>query len=286
MLSRRLKGLLYRRQWVLAFKSALSGRSSFRTVLPQGDGVWADPHIFVRDNRRHVFIEEIPHGSRTGRIAVFEMNDDEKVQMPRPVLERPYHLSYPFVFEWQGGIYMIPQSTGQQAIELYRCISFPDSWEFDKHLVRGIDAVDSTLVQRHGRWWLFTCTRDNSGYSPSEELCIFHADSPISDQWIPHRRNPVISDVRRARPAGAFIERENHLYRPSQDCSIRYGYGTRINRVEILNEREYVEREVSFIEPKWDPRVKGVHSIAVNQTLTVIDALLEQPKFFRLRPSR
>ncbi len=283
MMIRKLKGMLYRSRWVLMLRSP-SGSPAFRMVLPPGKGVWADPHIFVKDGRHHVFIEEVPQGSRTGRIATFELNDKGDVPTPRTVLERPYHLSYPFVFEWQRVIYMIPQSTGQPGIELYRCVSFPNSWEFDKYLLPGIDAVDSTLVMKDGRWWLFTCTRDNSGYSPSEELCIFYADSPVSDKWTPHPRNPVISDVRRARPAGAFFEDDNHLYRPSQDCSIRYGYGTRINRVEILNDKEYVEREVAFLEPVWDRRVKGIHSIAVNKSLTVFDALVQQRKFF-LRPA-
>jgi hypothetical protein len=286
MVIRKLMGIIYRQRWILMLRSTGSGPSYFKMLLPPGKSVWADPHIFVKDGRRHVFIEEVPQGSRRGRIAVFEMNDGNEVPAPRPVLERPYHLSYPFVFEWQGGIYMIPQSTGQQAIELYRCTAFPHSWEFVKYLVKGIDAVDTTLVMRDGRWWLFTCTRDNSGYSPSEELCIFHADSPVSDRWVAHPLNPVISDVRRARPAGAFIEHNNHLYRPSQDCSVRYGYGTRINQVEVLTESEYAEREVAFLEPVWDRRVKGIHSVAVNRSHTVIDALFRQPRFFWSRSSK
>ena len=282
MVIRRVRSFFYRHRWVLFCQSTESG-NALKPVLPPGNRVWADPHIFVKGGQYHVFIEEIPEGSRRGHISVLDMKDGGRVSGARTILQRPYHLSYPFVFEWQGEVYMIPQSTGQQAIELYRCVSFPGSWEFDKFLVKDVDAVDTTLVLKDRRWWMFTCTRDNAGYSPSEELSIFHADSPVSDNWTPHRRNPVVSDVCRARPAGAFIERDGLLYRPSQDCSVRYGYATRMNRVEVLNEEEYVEREVGFLEPGWDPRVKGVHSIAVNGSLTIIDALLEQPRFFRPR---
>ena len=36
------------------------------------------------------------------------------------VLAEPFHLSYPYVFEWQGSHYMIPESGAAKSVRLYR----------------------------------------------------------------------------------------------------------------------------------------------------------------------
>ncbi len=37
-----------------------------------------------------------------GHISVIRMDEQGVYSEPVKVLERPYHLSYPFVFEWEG----------------------------------------------------------------------------------------------------------------------------------------------------------------------------------------
>jgi hypothetical protein len=43
------------------------------------------------------------------------------------VLERPYHLSYPYVFFVGDDAFMLPETAANGAIELYRAVSFPDA---------------------------------------------------------------------------------------------------------------------------------------------------------------
>ena len=145
---------------------------------------------------------------------------------------------------------------------MYRSEGFPRRWRFHKVLLEGVSAVDTTLVNTGLTWWLFANMVENDGASTWDELFIFSADSPLSGHWTPHRRNPVVSDVRRARPAGRIFERNGRLYRPSQDCSKWYGYGVRVNEIVVLNESEYEEREVDFLKPNWDKQVRGVHTLS------------------------
>ena len=97
-----------------------------------------------------------------------------------------------------------------------------------------IDAVDSTILFHNNKWWLFTGIKENDGASNSDELFLFYSQDPTSDQWIPHPQNPIISDVRRARPAGKIFSYQNKLYRPSQNGSYHYGYGININRIKKI----------------------------------------------------
>jgi hypothetical protein len=265
-------------QWILLYRrgEAMStSAAEFTKLVPPKDRFWADPHLVRRDGRYYAFIEECPFDTGKGHIAVLSMGDDGVWSAPVRVLERDYHLSYPFVFEHQGELYMVPESEANRTIDLYRCVEFPQRWEHVRTLLTHITATDSTLIEHDGRWWLFANVLDTPGASFSDELYIFHSES-LAGPWTPHRRNPVVSDARRARPGGRIFEREGRLVRPAQDCSVRYGYAIRLQRIDRLSPEEYEETEVGSILPTWDRRIVATHTLSYTAGLTMIDAL--QPR--------
>jgi hypothetical protein len=174
---------------------------------------------------------------------------------------------------------MVPESADNRTIDLYRCTAFPGRWEHVETLMAGVGAADTTLLHRDGRWWLFTNLVDVDGASYSEELYIFHSDALVGGEWKAHRRNPVVSDARRSRPAGAFIHRGGRVLRPAQDCSVRYGYATRLHEIVTLTEDDYIEKEIARIEPTWDRRIVATHTLAYVPGLTMIDALQPRLRF-------
>ncbi|MDX1577464.1 MAG: hypothetical protein R3266_03225 [Gemmatimonadota bacterium] len=289
----RLYGRLLRRkveqafilpQWELRYRLGEGFGSSLwrmKRLVPPGDRFWADPHIVWRDGRAHVFLEEFLYDERRGRIAVLTFDEDGRPSEPVPVLERPYHLSYPCIFEYDDQLFMIPETSAARTIELYRCDAFPHRWSLERVIMKDLLAVDATILEHDGRWWMFVGIRENEGASPNDELFAFHAVDPVSGEWTPHRENPIVSDVRRARPGGSFIRWDGELYRPAQDCARSYGWGIRIQRVTRLTPTDYREEEVSVIEPAFSPEVEAVHTIAHAPGVTVIDARVR-----RRRPAR
>jgi hypothetical protein len=251
----------------------------FKTIVPPSDRYWADPHVLYRNGEHYVFIEEYSFENAKGHISVIRIDKDGSYAKATTVLERPYHLSYPFVFEHAGEVYMVPESMHNRTVELYRCTEFPERWEFVCNLLEGVSAVDSTLLFHNGTWWLFANVLENEGGSASEELFVFYTDALLSGNWTPHPLNPVVSDVTRARPAGPIQLRERRLYRPSQDCSVRYGYAIGINEIAVLSKEDYAETEVGRIKPDWGKNVLATHTLAYAAGLTVVDALLVRPKF-------
>ena len=253
-----------KRQWVLmAGKSAgrlVPAWDALRPIVPPRDVYWADPMAVERAGQLQVLAEEYVYETRRGRIACLTLDEQGRVASNQVALERPYHLSYPFTFEHHGETYMIPETASQRAVELYRCAHWPDRWEFVHALMSGIYAVDSTLLNFNGRWWLFTNVKGDAEASSWDELHIFHADDPLSTNWTPHPLNPVISDVRVARPAGPFFTIEGNLYRPSQDCSQRYGYAVNVNRVDTLTESAYAEILIEKVIPR--PPVLVTHTLS------------------------
>ena len=272
---RALRDLVFYRQWylMLGIGDELEARfAEFRSIIPPPHTSWADPFVVYRDGAYYLFVEEIPPGTRKGHISRIQVDGDRRCHPPVRVLERPYHLSYPFVFEWQQELFMVPESAAAGRIDAYRCTGFPDQWTHHACLMSDVRAVDATLVPFQGRWWLFAGMPLRRNGPANEALFLYHSADPLSASWAPHPQNPIVHDPRRARPAGRIFARNGMLYRPSQDCSERYGSGLRISRITCLDVGEYAEEEVRFVEPDWDPRVGGVHTLNRAGGLTAIDA--------------
>jgi hypothetical protein len=200
------------------------------------------------------------------------------VNGPTEILKLDCHLSYPFVFEWQGDYYMIPETGQRNVVELYRCVSFPSEWEPHKVLLEANCPLDATLIELNGAWWMFVNIQEEGVAVNWDELHLYYADSPLGP-WRPHARNPVVSDVRSARPAGRLFRANDGLYRPGQDSSLRYGYATTISKVTKLSPEEYSETEVLKILPNWDKDIIGVHTLNFLDGFTVIDCLTRRSRF-------
>jgi hypothetical protein len=278
----RLRG---RDQWFVAFQFSSDARSlwplwrgelaphQLTAILPPQDRFWADPFPVSKGNRHYAFVEEYVYGWRRGHIAVLEVHEDGTWSTPVPVLERPFHLSYPFVFEWRGNYFMCPESSANGSIDLYRARRFPYEWELEVTLLDAVRAVDPTLVQIEDRWWMFANIAQPDANDPSyfdDELHLFHASSPLGP-WTPHKRNPVKRDVRSARPAGRLFNAGGSLFRPSQDCSVRYGYAIALNRIERIDPEAYEESTVSRLLPTWSSGLLCTHTINSSGNLTVVD---------------
>ena len=266
-------------QWFLLYdlSSAVSTDfARFKYILPPKDRFWADPFVVSRDDKFYVFFEELLYAENKGRISVLEIDKDGNVGTPTTILETPYHLSYPFVFEFGNDLYMIPESKQNKTIELYKCTAFPYKWEFQKNLMAGCMATDATLLQWQGRWWMFVSQVETEGASTWDELFLYFSDNPLSTDWTPHAQNPVVSDVRSARPAGRLFEQDGRLFRPSQNSSGHYGYGFNICEIVKLTETEYEETVVEQIEPSWNTNIVSTHTFNYVDGLTIIDGQLRR----------
>ena len=266
-------------QWILLvhFSSSLSGSLwRYRRLVPPRDRFWADPFVIEREGRYWVFFEELMYASRKGHISVMEVLPDGSHGPVQQALVEAHHLSYPFLLEHDGELFMIPEARTSRAVSLYRCVEFPARWEKVMDLMSDVGAVDATVHRHDGRWWLFANMVENPGASSCDELFLFHSDRFPSQQWTPHPMNPVISDVGTARPAGRLFMHDGRLYRPSQDCGPLYGYGLNFNRIDRMDTEGYAETTVTRAGPHWAPDLLGVHTFNAAGRLHVIDALIRR----------
>ena len=240
----------------------------FQILPDDGHRLYADPFLLTDSNRTWLFVEELNYQTGKGVISCAEVSEGAVIQQLRPVLERGYHLSYPFIFRDQENIYMIPETGGNRTVELYRARAFPSEWEFCRALIENIQLYDSTLLWYENRWWLFAAAAHELG-SDQDELVIFHSET-LNGPWQPHPLNPVKSDCRSARPAGRIVVDGERLLRPAQDCE--RGYGTGLVWLEIieLTSNRFSEREVT----RWKGtalHADGIHTFNCDGKLGVVD---------------
>jgi hypothetical protein len=257
-------------QWQLAVDttSDFHRLNDPEVLTPPTDRFWSDPFLLQRDGALHVFVEECPYDTGRGRIAMLSRSPSGEWSEARTVLERPYHLSYPFVFEHDGELLMLPETTAAGRVELYRCIRFPDQWELDTILVDNFAGADATLWFQDDRWWMFVDVKD--------ELYILYADSPRGP-WRAHRGNPVKSDSRSSRPAGHIFRNGTDVIRPAQDCSLQYGREEVFNKITRLTPDEFEEVEVGRLRTPWNGST-GCHTFNQLDGVTVVDRLVQRRK--------
>lgn len=231
----------------------------------RGNVYYADPFVITTNKDTYIFFESYDYKQGKGCIDISLKSEDFKKH--HTALEEPFHLSYPFVFQYDGNVYCIPEANESNQVALYRFDEEQRKLVRDSVLMDGIRAVDPTLYYKDGVWNLFLSTKEHSNV----KLYRYLADD-LRGPYRPYYNNPVKTDCRDARMAGAFIESDGRLLRPGQE-SIRY-YGTAVclNEVTTLTNNQYSETEVQRIAPIKKMRFrKGLHSLNGNDTLTVID---------------
>lgn len=240
---------------------------------PPADRFWADPFAWSEGGRRFIFLEEYPFQTERGRISVLELGADlSPIGPAEPVIDEDRHLSYPFLFSFAGGLYMVPESAASRRVDLYRCHSFPFGWTRVGTLLDGMRAADATLFEHQGRWWLFCSARQGKARI-NDSLFAFHADSPLSDRWTAHAGNPLVRDYARGRPGGrVFVDGQGRLLRPAQDSVPRYGYGLGLYEIVELTPERFSERPVWHVTGAASGGWRGLHHLDWHEGLMVMDA--------------
>ncbi|MBK8326737.1 MAG: hypothetical protein IPL02_06830 [Moraxellaceae bacterium] len=267
-----------RQQWfLLAGKgnsAAYPQPQQLNPIYPPNDCFWADPFLWSKDGRYFIFFEDFPYATWRGIISVIEIDEQGKqISEPRPVLEEAYHLSYPFLFEYDGQLYMMPEKCSQKRVDIYRCDEFPHRWSQVSTLIDNLKIVDSTLFEHDGKWWLFAAAKQGR-VRINESLFAFYADSPLSNTWTPHPLNPLVRDLTRGRPAGRICHNsQGQLLRPAQDCLRRYGYGVHLQEITQLTTTAYQEQTVwSGLAPNINNTWRAMHHLDYHNDMMVMDA--------------
>lgn len=235
---------------------------------------YADPFGYIDEDGIQILMEEVDYKVVKGYITqatVIVTTEPASLKLQSSIIQLPSHLSYPFILQYEGKTYCIPETSEENQVSLYELNEEKATWEKVQTLIADFPAVDATIIQVEGLWWLFCTKAHVHAQSHNSELHLFYAED-LFGSWHPHARNPVKIDIASARPAGTPFWSNGCLYRPAQDCAKTYGGRIVFNRIEALSIHQFSEKVTLHMNPENDSLYPdGIHTISSIGDVTVLD---------------
>lgn len=242
------------------------------------DSVWwkwkpmltqADPFLFVKDDTLHLFFEKVYAGKREwGRIAMTKTTDLVHWTEPVDVLSLSYHLSFPFVFEENGVVYMIPESNEADAVCLYQANDDLTEFTFVRKLVEQprtkdicFNYCDNHILKKDGVYYLFTSV----SYRWKYDLELYYSDDLLNGQFQKHPMSPICQGNEFGRCGGSVIHLDDNYYRITQDCHTRYGENVSVIKIDDISKETYLESlfKRNIFKTGGDIYRDGVHQLNI-----------------------
>lgn len=219
----------------------------------------ADPFLMKEADTWNLFFEVYNNDTRQGDLAVATSKNTWIWNYEQVILDEPFHLSYPYVFQADGEYYLIPESFEANSIRLYKAERFPVKWSFVQTLVEGRDYVDNSIVYYQGRWWLFSSVTTN------DTLYLHYADS-LTGPWREHPQSPIVTkDVHKSRPSGRLLVHQDQLYRFTMDINPPVGtHQVMAYEVVAITPDHYAE-QLAQETPVLRPSGSGWNAQAMHQ---------------------
>ncbi len=234
-------------------------------------GTWiADPFLYEADDEHYLFVEFYEVAKEKACLAYYRFIDGKPVYQGK-IVEQPYHMSYPCVFSYHGEHYMIPETSANQSMDLYKAVHFPNQWEKVSCLSSGTRYVDTTVLKQGEDIKLVSYRKDNGSWY----LDAFSLD-------MEQKKIALLAskkyDTNIGRPAGSFIM-EDGLVRPAQNCASKYGESIILYQVDRFEKDHFEEHEKARIEVAslpMDVKANRVHTINQDSKYECVDVYFEK----------
>lgn len=273
LLGRAREILQFRERWGVCYlKSDWPNVAFWRGQrIPNPPGRFlADPFVVTRDGRTCIFVEDYSYSASKGRITVFELAESGAQELG-VALEEDFHLSFPFLFEHDGALFMCPESYSAGQIRIYRCVDFPLQWQLERIAMGEVSAADTMILPHGGLWWLLTNLSGATLIDHSAELHLFSAQDPLAGHWVPHPRNPVRNNRLLGRNGG-LLRHHGEFVRVCQSQGFNsYGAAASLMRITRLDREEFAEEPICHLTPDFLPGAHGTHHLHSNGVYSVWD---------------
>ena len=217
-------------------------------------GFVADPFMLKVDGTWNMFFEVMNLETKNGEIGLATSQDARQWSYQKIILREPFHLSYPYVFEWKNEHYMIPEAYRTKSVRLYKAVNFPARWSFVTTLLEGDDFVDPSIFYFNQRWWLLSDLHRAPFFAGT--LRLFTSDH-LEGGWTEHPQSPVLEGSPHiARPGGRVVTWNGKLVRYTQDCCPNYGTQVRAFEITECTPKTYRDQVVD-VAPVVSPSGAG-----------------------------
>jgi len=232
-----------------------------RTNSP--DKFCADPFFIASKNGCiNILYEEFPYSDNYGKISLLTLDESFNPKSNKLLLDTKSHLSYPFVYTENNKTYIFPESAQNGKLSCFEYDPESESLKFLKDIL-DLPLRDSTILKHENKYWIIGTISENV---TDYKLHIYVSDNLLGP-YTPHPKNPVKNGLDGTRSAGNFIEIDEIIYRPTQNCQNNYGESITINKITELNFENFSEEPFMTIsidrKNKNNRYVRSIHTINV-----------------------
>lgn len=244
------------------------------TMIPNGLNYWvADPFPIEVNGELYIFGEMYEYSSLKGSICYSKKTENGFGKWVK-IIEEPYHLSFPYIFQRNGCYYICPEARQSKQLYLYRCLSFPDVWERERTICEDFDYVDTVFVNANKDIIGLTCKWKNLN-EHSLKMFMFNEDKD-KIEFSMDKLNTL--EFYFTRPAGkVFNTSDNKMILVSQICKPLYGSGLIFKRIQVdfpkYSEMELFKVYPNEISSNIHRRIDGIHTYNYSPNYIVIDLL-------------
>lgn len=238
------------------------------TVINNSRRYWcADPFLFYYNGKNYLFFEMYDRLKRKGCLGYRIISDNGSIGKMHKMIEEDIHLSYPYVFQKNQDIYLMPESSKSSSQIIFKSNFFPHKWEKLDSLYNG-KIVDCTpIIFNDKKYALGTIVQNLDNVS---NLSVFSFDDKLKYLYT------VKNDSSNSRNGGKIFEYNGNFVRVSQDCEKGYGSCLNFNIIKELLNDSYCEEvikkiSVSDLSINGIKNLDGIHTYNFNEFYEVID---------------
>lgn len=242
-------------------------------------GYWyADPVVVKNKDKTYVFAEAYDRKNFRGHIEVIELlNDMTPCKGFTKVLQEPYHMSFPMVFKWNDDFFMIPETSENMSINLYKAIEFPYVWKMEKKFNVDNLYVDTIVISNEPQ--KITCltsmiSKNNPLMSRYQKFSITHINDEIEISW-DKDFNEKQEFSYESRNAGPVFMNNQKKYIPTQ-TSTRLDYGVEVvyrqfSDIDLFDSNYTKKIDYANIKDIDRKDILGIHTYSTTEKIEVID---------------
>lgn len=229
--------------------------------VPNPVGMWAaDPFLIEKEDELYIFAELFSLLEWKGKIGycVFYKG---KFSPWKIIFDEAPHYSYPYVFEYNNEIYMMPETGSLKEIAIYKAVNFPTEWKKEKVLFCGNRMVDSIFLSKEK-----ILSYKMVGNFKNQLVYIKKED----ENWVVEKSEADSNETKR--PGGKIFDFEKTRVRPAQDGRKLYG-----GSLKFLCVDEEIEKEIGELKPEeikvnnFHKKIVGTHTYNATSNYEVID---------------
>ena len=232
----------------------------------------ACPFGYMADGQLNVLYTKHDHGTGKSEISRLRPKRDNILKRSRTMLVGGGGVSYPFIVDTSDAVYVVPQDSSTNRVDLYRVNSTNEALEHVRTILNE-PLCSPTLFEHGGRWWLMGTKEPWADVA----LYAYHAEQ-LTGPFIPHALNPLKMDLRSARPAGTPFLHNGKRFRPVLDTSHTSGDRVALMHVTALTPDTFSEEVVRTIGPiRGSVWSKGLLTISAQGEITLVEGLRHVP---------